>query len=192
MSQADQDKWNARYQQRERPNNLAQVLTSNAHLLNTQGKALELAAGLGGNSLFLAQQGYQVSALDLSSVAMDKLKQNAAQLNLSIQTQHCDLESWVAPSDEYDVVMVSGYYQPSLFEQIGISLKPGGLVFYQTYTQLKVNDNGPSNPDFLLSEGELLRRFADFNLIAYQENRDLGELQNGLRNQAYIVARKPR
>lgn len=191
MSQNDAEKWNARYQLRDLPNSPAQVLTENIHLLSDTGEALELASGLGGNSLLLAQQGYQVTALDLSNIAVKKLKQNADQLNLSIQPENCDLENWIAPIDKYHVVMVSGYYQPSLFEQIRVCLKPGGLVFYQTYTQLKVNDNGPNNPDFLLSDGELLTHFSDYEVIAYQENRDLGDIKQGLRNQAYIVARKP-
>ncbi len=127
----------------------------------------------------------------MSSVAVEKLGQNAKQQQLSIFPECCDLETWIAPKNTYDVVLVSGYYQPSLFEKIIITLKPGGLVFYQTYTELKVNELGPSNPAFLLADGELLQHFADFDLIAYQENRDLGDIQLGLRNQACIVARKP-
>lgn len=191
MAKSDAEKWDRRYRARTEPNPPAQVLIDNLHLLPNQGQALELAAGLGGNSLLLAGSGLHVDALDVSSVAMNRLQQQADTQQLSIQTAVADLEQWTPNAARYDVVIVSSFYLPTLFNKIRHCLKHGGLVFYQTFTQLKVIEKGPSNPDFLLSDGELLRQFADYRLLNYREDRDLGNLQQGLRNQAYLVAQKP-
>lgn len=191
MSTSDADKWNSRYQQRSNPNPPAEVLLDNRHLLSKSGKALELACGLGGNSLFLAELGYSVTAMDVSSVAIERLKELSSKPMFHVKPIAEDLEDWQAPFEEFDLVIVTSYYQESLFEQIKFCLKPGGLIFYQTFTQLKVGNEGPSNPKFLLAKGELLSQFSEYDLVNYCDNADIGDPQNGLRNQSYIVARKP-
>ena len=63
---AEQDKWDRRYSDPANEARAAQVLSDNLHLLPTQGTALDLACGLGGNALLLARQGLTVEAWDLS------------------------------------------------------------------------------------------------------------------------------
>ena len=184
-------KWNQRYQGSEVPNRAAQVLRENLHLLPTQGNALELACGLGGNALLLAQQGLNTEAWDLSEVALQKLKEFAYQRQLSINTCVANLGEDPLQQNSYDVVVVSAFLERSLCDTIIGALKPGGLLFYQTFTQEKIGPGGPSNPDFLLQPGELLQLFSSIDLIAYRQESNCGDLSQGLRNQAYLVARKP-
>ena len=67
-------KWNRIYSQSGHDAYLpAQVLADNEFLLPEAGTALDLACGLGANAIFLAQQGLAVTALDISSVAIEKL-----------------------------------------------------------------------------------------------------------------------
>jgi hypothetical protein len=65
------------------------------------------------------------------------------------------------------------------------------VLFYQTYCQQKVSDSGPSNPDYLLADNELLRLFPDLQLRVYREESVLGQHDIGIRNQALMVAEKP-
>ncbi|OMH39458.1 bifunctional 2-polyprenyl-6-hydroxyphenol methylase/3-demethylubiquinol 3-O-methyltransferase UbiG [Motiliproteus sp. MSK22-1] len=185
------DKWNQRYLKSSTPNSPAQVLTENLHLLPAQGRALELACGLGGNALLLAKQGLTTEAWDLSEVAINKLQQLSLENNLSINARVVDLNQEPPVAESYDVICVSAYLERTLCSAISNALKPGGLIFYQTFTQQKTDNTGPSNPDFLLESGELFALFADLIPVAYRQESDCGDLSRGLRNQAYLIARKP-
>ncbi|MFU8833506.1 MAG: SAM-dependent methyltransferase, partial [Wenzhouxiangella sp.] len=66
----------------------------------------------------------------------------------------------------------------------------GGLLFYETFTREKVDDAGPSNPDFLLAPNELLHLFSPLRLLAYREEGVVGDAGRGLRNVAYLVGRR--
>jgi hypothetical protein len=79
-----------------------------------------------------------------------------------------------------------------LCANISNSLKPGGLVFYQTFTQEKTTLQGPSNPDFLLAKNELLNLFNSLSVVYYRENGKLGSISQGIRNQALFIGQRPR
>ena len=185
-----QQAWNKRYQQAEQANIPAQVLTDNLHLLPKQGSALELACGLGGNALLLARCGLDTQAWDLSDVAIAKLQQQADQQQLPLRACCIDLEHQPLTAASVDIICVSSFLDRSLCPSIVAALKPQGLLFYQTFTRAKHLDSGPSNPEFLLMQGELLGLFAELTPLAYREELGCGDLSLGLRNQAYLVARK--
>ena len=190
MASSPVDKWNQRYQKSTTPNPPAQVLAENLHLLPSQGHALELACGLGGNALLLAQQGLTTEAWDLSVVAIDKLLQFSNERKLDINARAVDLDEELPKPEGYDVVCVSSYLERDICTAISNALKPGGLLFYQTFTQQKTENTGPSNPDFLLESGELFLLFPELVPVAYRQESDCGDLSKGLRNQAYLIARK--
>ena len=154
-----QNNWNDRYADIEdsvfniKP---ALVLSQNKHLLPQSGLALDLACGLGGNALWLAKQGLQVSAWDLSDIAIDRLQQLAHQQKLSLQTEVRDVVCNPPQHHSFDLIVVSYFLERAIVQEIINALKPGGLVFYQTFTKEKVSDNGPTNPHYLLNSNELL------------------------------------
>jgi hypothetical protein len=63
-------------------------------------------------------------------------------------------------------------------------------LFYQTFVRDKVSPQGPSNPEFLLAENELLTMFAPLRPRVYREECDLGDISQGLRNEALFVGQK--
>jgi hypothetical protein len=67
--------------------------------------------------------------------------------------------------------------------QLAAALKPGGLLFYQTFNT--DNQEGPCNPKFVLQRNELLALFAGLEIIAYLEND--GQQLSG---QSWLVARR--
>ena len=168
----------------------AEVLSENAHLLPSTGKALDLACGLGGNALFLARRGFSVSAWDISSVAIDALSARALGLGLNLAAQARDVESEPFPRQAFNVVVVSRFLARPLARPIFDSLKPGGLLFYQTYIRDKPNPQGPGNPDYLLAENELLTLFKGMRVLAYREEGRVGDLSLGRREEAYFVGQK--
>ncbi|MCG7916618.1 MAG: methyltransferase domain-containing protein [Candidatus Thiodiazotropha taylori] len=198
MSQQESDptqqlriKWDQRYADAEKVARPAEVLLSNAHLLPEQGSALDLACGLGGNALFLAQRGFTVEAWDLSSVAIQRLAQGAGQLKLNnLHARVRDVESQPPQTEQFDVIVVSYFLERSLIPTLIQALKPGGLVFYQTFTRQAVSSEGPQNPAFRLADQELLQLFSQLHVRVYREEGRLGDLSLGSRDVAMLVAQK--
>ncbi len=196
-------KWNEAYQDADIASAVAsQVLRDNAFLLpqvkkqsNQTLRALDLACGRGGNALFLARQGYDVDAVDISSNVLEKLADFAARNELTIQCLQRDVESAGLPihdnTQHYDVISVSYFLYRPLFADIVNALKPGALLFYQTWSQWRVDeDKGPASPNFRLARGELLDLTKPLVPVLYRENGLLGDTTQGLRNEAMLIAQK--
>ena len=167
------------------------LLAENLHLLPHRGHALDLACGLAGNALALIQHGLTAEAWDISPVVVDKLNHYAANHNIPLTARTSDLTAANLQPGQYDVISVSHYLQRELAPAIVAALKPNGLLFYQTFVRDTTPDySGPSNPDFLLKEGELLQLFAALRPVFYREEGTLGNHQQGQRNIAQLVAQK--
>ncbi len=184
------EKWDKKYLTAADPGEAVTVLTKNLHLLPDNGRAIDVACGLGANALLMAEQGLQVDAWDYSSVALDRLNQFARQKNLAINTRLIDLETREEWQDKFDVIVVSNFLFRPLAKQICLALNSNGLLFYETFTQQKCGDHGPSNPEFLLAKNELLSLFIELKPVIYSEERDCGDISQGFRNKAFLIARK--
>lgn len=186
-----QGKWDARHGDPEKQPGVAEVLARNRHLLPGTGRALELACGLGGNALLLAEQGLDVTAWDLSPVAIGRLQEAAKGKELhNLSAEVRDIERDPPPPESFDVIVVSYYLERALTPRIVEALKPGGLLFYQTFTRIAVGSEGPANPDFRLGDNELLQLFSGLKLRIYREENRLGDLAQGTRDVAMLVAEK--
>lgn len=158
------------------------------YLLPTSGTALDLASGLGGNALFLADQGLNVTAVDVSGVAMDILQARAHPL-VSTQRQAVDTEFLACA--QYNVIVVSQYLDRPLCDAITAAIAPGGLLYYQTFVIDKADPSvGPSNPEYLLHTNELLSLFPILRAVVFSDLGVVGDQSQGFRNQSYLVARK--
>ncbi len=185
-----QQKWDAIYSQRG--NTIpapASMLSTYARLLPTQGLALDLACGLGGNSFFLATHGLQVDAWDISAVAINQIKNNCTDLN-HISPAVVDLSMATFPTHRYDVITVSRFLNRDIAPQLISALKPSGLLFYQTFTRQKTTADGPNNPEFLLEKSELLSLFSTLTPVIYHEEACIGDIKLGFRNEAILIAQK--
>jgi tellurite methyltransferase len=185
-----QKKWDGIYLQREGETSVARVLLENQHLLPEKGKALDLACGLGSNAKLLAKAGLEVDAWDISPVAIKQLQQEVQSKKLTINAQVHDVIEKPPATNSFDVIVVSFFLDRDLCDKLILALKPGGLLFYQTYCQAKVDQAGPQNPDYLLADNELLRLFPSLKVRVYREEALLGEHQRGFRNIAFLVAEK--
>jgi tellurite methyltransferase len=185
-----QAKWDGIYAQREGQVTAARVLLENAHLLPATGKALDLACGLGGNAKLLAERGLEVDAWDLSPVAIEQLQQEVQSKKLTVNAQVHDVIASPPAKASFDVIVVSFFLDRELCGKLVSALKPGGLLFYQTYCQDKVDQMGPKNPDYLLGDNELLQLFPSLKVRVYREEALLGDHQKGFRNIAFLVAEK--
>ncbi len=187
-----QKKWDAIYQKADQGEYAAvRVLQENRHLLPVKGSALELACGMAANAIFLAQQGLETTAWDISEVVIERLKASPAVAELEMTFEARDIVQQPPPAASFDVIVVSYFLDRTLIPHIQRALKPSGLIFYQTFTQTYVNEGGPRSRDFRLADNELLRLFGDYQILVYREEGRVGDIQQGYRNEALIVAQKP-
>jgi tellurite methyltransferase len=183
-------KWDARYRTAEGEASACYALREFAHLLPATGDALDLACGRGGNALLLAEQGLQTQAWDLSSVAIEELQTVADTRGLSVCASTRDVEQEPLPANSFDVIVMSYFLERKLAPALMNALKPNGLLFYETFIREKPQGLGPSNPDYLLGENELLKLFSNLHVLAYREEGLVGDLEQGQRNVAMLVAQK--
>lgn len=185
------EKWNQRHADPTHGPEAAEVLSQNRHLLPTQGQALDIACGLGGNALLMAKSGLDVVAWDLSPVAIERLKGFSDTQGLSnIKPEVRDLNQEALPSNTFDVIVVSYFLERALVPALIAALKQGGLIFYQTFSRIAVTEHGPSNPDYRLGDNELLKLFSPLAIRIYREENLLGDLSKGTRDVAMMVAEK--
>ena len=192
MSDPTREKWDRIYSEsREQVVPAMAVVRENLHLLPDSGAGLELACGLAANSFALAEAGFRMDAWDISPVAIEQVNQRAAQTGLHVRGEARDVVSHPPENAHYDLVVVSHFLDRSIIPAIISCLKPGGLVFYQTFTQTRVSEGGPSNMEFRLADNELLTLFAGFKVLVYREEGRQGDTGRGFRNEAMLVAQKP-
>ncbi|HEY0634711.1 MAG TPA: class I SAM-dependent methyltransferase [Gammaproteobacteria bacterium] len=184
MSEAD--KWNERYRSAaDSPiPATARVLSDNLHLLTAHGRSLDLAAGRGANALLLAQHGFESHAWDISDVAIAQLEQAASQQRLTVHGQCRDAITQPPEPESFDLIVVSRFLERTLCPALAEALKPGGLLFYQTWTV--DSSSGPSNPAYRLQRNELLRLFSGLVVIFYREEGII----NAGGGEALLIARR--
>lgn len=181
--------WDALYEADD-PVPASQVLRDNLHLLPLKGVALDLACGLAENAFLLAQSGLDVRAWDNSSVAIRKVNEKSKISGLPVLAVQQDILSSVFPKEAYDVIIFTHFLEQQLSDSIVRSLKPGGLLFYQTYIRDKVANCGPSDIKYQLARNELLSMFSGMSTVVYREEGRLGNVHKGFRNEAMLVAQK--
>ena len=169
----------------------AAVLTDNDNILPFKGVALDLACGLGSNSLFLEARGLEVHAWDISKVAVSTLAERVNSLQLNIQTRVVNITAAALPVESYDLVITSHYLDRSLPPAILDATRPGGLICYQTFTAEKQINKGPSNPEFLLQPNELQSFVPDCEILAFKDESHNVNRDDPLAGRAFIIARKP-
>lgn len=145
-----------------------------------KGKALCLAAGEGRNAVYLAQQGFDVLAVDVSAKGLEKCRALARERGVEVQTQVADLRDYDMAEERYDLITNFYYYQPDLFPKVMAALKPGGMFILQSFSmdQPETNRFGPRNPSFLIKPNELWRYFSSYRIRHYQDR--VVELDEGM------------
>ncbi len=185
MSLKDKEKWNQKYQADEYISGKGpcEWLAENASLLTGKGKALDIACGEGRNAVYAASLGYDVLGIDISEAGVQKTQALAKEKNCSIDTLVTDLDDFEFSENTFDLVMCFNFLDRRLFSGIRKTLKPGGLVFYETFNRDHLKHTSFKR-EWVLEYNELLEQFKNFRVLRYREvNRD----EKGF---ASLVARK--
>ena len=147
-------------------------------------RALCVADGEGRNSVWLAEQGLDVSAFDFSPVGVDKARRLAAKRGVTVSYEVASVYDWQWPQAAFDVVaaIFVQFADPAmrsfLFERMVRALKPGGLLLVQGYTpkQLEYRTGGPSRLENLYTADLLREAFKELEILELREyEAELGE-----------------
>jgi len=90
--------------------------------------ALDLAGGPGRHALWLASRGWQVTVVDVSDVAIGKLRQAALELNVNVDLFAGDAAEYKLKPAQFNLIVLFYHLDRSLFPRIVSALKPGGLL----------------------------------------------------------------
>ena len=143
--------WNERYSEQgfaygTKPNDFLQA---NINSL-TKGKTLCLAEGEGRNAVFLAMHGSDVTAVDLSSVGLEKAQRLADENGVAIKTIVADLSDFEIEENSWDTIVsiwahVPAIVRRSLHTKVVAGLKPKGTFLLEAYTpkQVEFGTGGP-------------------------------------------------
>jgi tellurite methyltransferase len=153
-------------------------LIANLDLLPFRGDALDVACGRGRHAIALARAGLAVHAVDRDAEALAALRSAAERQRLRIAIQRLDLESGTADlgHETYDVITVFNYLHRPLFPALLAALRPAGLLLYETFTVEQAARGRPTDPRFLLEQGELKRLVAPLEIVREREGEVDGRM----------------
>ena len=189
---SDRDRWDDRYRKGDwvDSDEPSPIVVDARPWLEPPGLALDVACGAGRNALYLAQRGFSVVAIDISWEGLTRLNQRARAERLPVFPVHADLEQFAFPEAAFDLIVNTRFLLRSLFRAFRRTLKAGGLLLFETFSQDEIDVlGGDIRPAYALERGELPRAFADFEMLLYEEG--VFERDEGERGLARLIARKP-
>lgn len=179
----------------------AAALRRHAARFPAASRCLCIADGEGRNSVWLAEQGHEVTAWDSSKVAVEKAKRLAEARGVSVAFSVEDAAAYDWAAHQYDVV-VAVFIQfagpdlrDKMFEGMKAATRPGGLVFVHGYTpeQIKFGTGGPRQVENLYTEDLLRTQFDDFSielLQVYEADIQEGTGHSGTSSLVDMIARR--
>ena len=165
----DRDFWNGKFSDprptfNHQPSRLLVEAIAGRH----PGDAIDLGMGQGRNAIYLAQQGWNVTGVDLSDVAVAQARKRAAELGVRLTTAIDDLDHYDFGRGRWDLIALfymHAWFQgahPRSVQRIRDALKPGGLLVIEGFA---------GDEKFMFQTNELLRDFGDLKILRYEDTR---------------------
>ncbi len=196
----ERDAWDDRYRDRE------WLWTVDANRFVVQetaglspGRALDLAAGEGRNAIWLARQGWDVTAVDFSAVALERAESFATHEGVSITTVAADLREYVPEMGGFDLVVLAYLHLPpdlfgTVLERATSALAPGGVIVIVGHdlTNIEQGYGGPQSSEVLYTPESLAADLGDLEVVKAEKVERPYESEEGMFTaiDALVVARR--
>ncbi|WP_018175775.1 MULTISPECIES: cyclopropane-fatty-acyl-phospholipid synthase family protein [unclassified Thioalkalivibrio] len=195
--------WDERYAEDDyvygtEPNDFLRAAVANV----PRGRALCLAEGEGRNAVFLAQQGFDVLAVDSSAVGLQKAQRLAEDRGVQIETLVADLADYAIDPDSWDLIVSIFCHLPPdvrrrLHAEVVAGLRPGGVFILEAYTpaQLEWGTGGPPTAELMMTREALTEELDGLEFEeAVERERDVieGRFHTGRGAVVQVLAHKPR
>lgn len=166
---AARKRWNDVFSEKEprfntRPNSFLEYVLPR---LPARGRAIDIAMGQGRNAIVLAKHGLETTGIDISDVAIEQARDGAKAAGVALDAVRDDVFTYDYGRDRWDVISVI-YFNPArpILERFKTAVRPGGYVLIEGFGRRK--QGGPPD-DTKFETNELLRRFADWEILEYQD-----------------------
>jgi len=154
---ADRIRWNAKWAAGPAPSFTPHPLAVRALALDLpEGPVADLACGPSGAVLLAAAQGRQVTAVDVSEVALGLLGEEARRRGLSqlVTLVHADLAAWSPEPGRYALVLGTGFWLSAVFAAAAAAVADGGLLAWAALTAEARRAHPELPPQWCLAPGE--------------------------------------
>jgi cyclopropane fatty-acyl-phospholipid synthase-like methyltransferase len=180
----------------------ARFVVREAARLDPGARVLSVAEGEGRNAVWLAGQGFDVTAIEGAPNAVAKARRLATERGVSVDFRLADLEHWVWPEGAFDAVIAifiqfaRAPLRDRIFAGMKRAVRPGGLILLHGFAprQVDYGTGGPPNREQMYTEALLREAFAEFRILSlrdYDEEIDEGKGHSGRAALVDLVARKP-
>jgi SAM-dependent methyltransferase len=173
LSTAEREKWDERYRagSYEGRTHPTALLEQWAPRLGGRGRALDVACGTGRNALWLAEHGYAVDALDISTVGLERARAAARSRAVSVNWIAADLDDpeRALPDERYDLIVWVRYVNPRLMTALIARLAPGGVLLCEQHLESTLDVVGPKTAGFRLRPNELRDAASGLTVLHYYE-----------------------
>lgn len=156
------------------------------------GKALDVGAGQGRNSVWLAQQGWEVTGIDISGVGLAAAEANAEEAGTRISTVKTTYQDFDFGTEQWDLIVMILSWAPvsdaEFVARLYASLRPGGVLVFEHVLQTEKQ----SFPAYVngLPPNALLAHFKEFHIQKYEEGVWLGDWGGPPAELVRMIARK--
>ena len=135
------------------------------------GAALDLACGAGRNAVWLAEQGWRVTAVDFSGVALRMARSLEAERRVAVEWVEADVLAWTPPPRAYDLVCVLYLQLPAgerrtALVRAAAAVRPGGTLLVLGHDLLNLTDGwgGPTQADVLFTPDDVVAEIGDLRI----------------------------
>jgi SAM-dependent methyltransferase len=133
------------------------------------GTVLDLAGGIGRHALWLAKKDWQVTVVDISEVAIQKLDEKARQLDLALSLFALDASEYPFETTSFDLIVMFYHFDREIRQRVFSALKPGGFLICKSSLSWGTHAGTDPTSTKPLAKSEILSMFPELRAIYHQE-----------------------
>ena len=147
-------------------------MTRHAGFVKAKTTLLDVACGNGRHAKFFASRGVLVTAVDRDAAALTSIRGTNG---VTIEQRDLENNPWPYVPESFDCIVVSNYLWRPTAAALLATVKPGGLLLYETFMVGNERFGSPSRTEFLLRPNELLQWVSgSFKTLAFEQNQEIG------------------
>ena len=190
MAGEEKARWDERYSTGDyQPRQHASELVEDAIGIIGGDSALVLACGTGRNALRLAEAGFEVTGVDVSSVAIEMAKEEAYARGLEVDWRVSDVKEFDLAERTYDLITMIRFVEREIWADIAGALTENGWLLMEQHLSTDRDVIGPSG-DYRVDPGELLDVFSGMRIVHYSEAFEPSDRSSGMTATARLLACK--
>jgi len=167
------------------------VLVEHQAMLPDSGTAIDVAAGLGRNSMWLARNGLDVQAVDVSMVAVEAITAAAVDQQLAVRGEQLDVEVDGLGARRFDVIAITYFLDRTLLASLATHLNPAGVALFAQPTVTNLERNAGPSERFSLAVGEVIEIAEHLRQQGLEIVTATEEWRSNGAHEGWLVVRRP-